>query len=69
MRGLIVMAMFVVSLSHASWNNYHEVRNPELDGSGLTDVCVNDDSGTIEITGVQGSVTVDDGGPCIVRLE
>ena len=40
MRGIIVMAMFAVSLSHAGSNNYNEVRNLELDASGLSEVFI-----------------------------
>ena len=36
MRGFIVMAMFAVSLSHAGSNKYNDVRDLELDASGLS---------------------------------
>ena len=37
MRGIIVMAMFAVSLSHAGSQKYAEVRNLEMDASGLSE--------------------------------
>ena len=40
MRGFIVMAMFVVSLSYAGSREYSEVRNLELDASGLSEMFI-----------------------------
>ena len=55
MRGFIVMAMFAVSLSHAGSHNYSEVRNLELDASGLSDVFIDAGAGTLIVNGVDGS--------------
>lgn len=55
MRGFIVMAMFAVSLSHAGSNNYSEVRNLELDASGLSDVFIDAGAGALTVKGVEGS--------------
>jgi hypothetical protein len=55
MRGFIVMAMFVVSLSHAGPHNYSEVRNLELDASGLSDVFIDAGAGALVVNGVEGS--------------
>lgn len=55
MRGFIVMAMFAVSLSHAGSHDYSEVRNLELDASGLSDVFIDAGAGVLIVNGVEGS--------------
>lgn len=55
MRGFIVMAMFAVSLSYAGPNKYSEVRNFELDGSGLSELFIDAGAGEMVVTGVEGS--------------
>ena len=55
MRGLIVMAIFAVSLSHAGAHNFSEVRNLELDASGLSDVFIDAGAGALVVNGVEGS--------------
>ncbi len=55
MRGFIVMAMFAVSLSHAGSQKYTEVRNLEVDASGLSAVFIDAGAGAMMVTGVEGS--------------
>ena len=69
MRGLIVMAMFAVSLAHAGSYNYSEVRNLEVDASGLSDLFIDAGAGSLTVSGVEDSdeivvvatILVDDG--------
>ena len=51
MRGFIVMAMFAVSLSHAGSEHYSEVRNLELDASGLSGIFIDAGAGTMVVNG------------------
>ena len=53
MRGFVVMAMFAVSLSHAGSHNYTEVRNLELDASGLSEIFVDAGAGALNVSGIQ----------------
>ncbi|HSN51647.1 MAG TPA: hypothetical protein VLS87_03880 [Woeseiaceae bacterium] len=55
MRGIIVMAMFAVSLSHAGAKQYTEVRNLDLDAAGLAEVFIDAGAGALVVTGVEGS--------------
>jgi len=55
MRGMIVMAMFVVTLSHAGSQGYTEVRTLELDAAGLSDLFIEAGAGAMVVTGVEGS--------------
>lgn len=55
MRGFIVMAMFVVSLSYAGSREYSEVRNLELDASGLSEMFIDAGAGSMVVSGVEGS--------------
>ncbi|HSM30571.1 MAG TPA: hypothetical protein VK854_07695 [Woeseiaceae bacterium] len=55
MRGIIVMAMFAVSLSYAGSQPYTEMRDLELDASGLSVVFIEAGAGAMVVTGVQGS--------------
>jgi hypothetical protein len=69
MRGFVVMAMFAASLSQAGSHNYSEVRNLELDASGLSEVFVDAGAGAMVVNGVEDSkeilvvatIIVDDG--------
>ena len=58
MRGFIVMAMFAVSLSHAGSQGYTEVRNLELDASGLSEIFIEAGAGAMVVTGVEGGDAV-----------
>jgi len=58
MRGFIVMAMFAVSLSHAGSQGYTEVRNLELDASGLSEMFIEAGAGAMVVTGVEGGDAV-----------
>ena len=51
MRGFIVMAMFAVSLSHAGSEHYTEVRNLELDASGLSGMFIDAGAGAMVVSG------------------
>ena len=54
MRSLIVIAMFTVSLAHAGWTDYEEVRNLELDADGISQLTINAGAGSMDVTGVAG---------------
>ncbi len=54
MRSLIVMAMFTVSLAHAGWSDYEEIRNLELDADGISQLTINAGAGSMDVTGVKG---------------
>ena len=55
MRGFIVMAMFAVSLSHAGSGHYTEVRNLELDASGLSEIFIDAGAGAMVVNGDESS--------------
>lgn len=55
MRGFIVMAMFAVSLSHAESERYTEVRNLELDASGLSEIVIDAGAGVMVVSGDDAS--------------
>ena len=55
MRGIIVMAMFAASLSYAGSEQYTEVRNLDLDASGLSEVFIDAGAGAMVVTGVESS--------------
>lgn len=55
MRGFIVMAMFVVSLSHAGSHEYTEVRNLDLDATGLSEIFIDAGAGAMIVSGVEDS--------------
>lgn len=55
MRGLIVMAMFAVSLAYAGSHNFSEVRNLEVDASGLSDLFIDAGAGSLIVSGVEDS--------------
>jgi hypothetical protein len=54
MRSLIVMAMFTVSLAHAGWSDYEEIRNLDLDADGISQLTINAGAGSMDVTGVKG---------------
>ncbi len=54
MRSFIVMAMFVVSLAHAGWKDYEEVRSMELDADGLDRLSIDAGAGSMDVRGVAG---------------
>ncbi len=54
MRGLIVMAMFTVSLAHAGWTDYEEVRDLDLDANGISQLTINAGAGSMDVIGVAG---------------
>ena len=58
MRGIIIMAMFAVSLSHAGSRGYTEVRNLELDATGLPAEFIDAGAGAMVVTGVEGGDAV-----------
>ena len=53
MRGFIVMAMFAVSLSYAGSREYSEVRNLELDASGLSEIFIDAGAGSMVVSGAK----------------
>jgi hypothetical protein len=55
MRGIIVMAMFAVSLSHAGSQQYTEVRNLDLDASGILEVFIDAGAGAMVVSGDESS--------------
>ena len=55
MRGFIVMAMFVVSLSHAGSHEYTEVRNLDLEAAGLSEIFIDAGAGAMVVKGVGDS--------------
>lgn len=55
MRGMIVMAMLTVTLSHAGSHGYTEVRNLQLDAAGLSGMFIDAGAGAMVVTGVEGS--------------
>ena len=54
MRSLIVMAMFTVSLAHAGWTDYQEIRDLELNAKGISQLKINAGAGSMDVTGVAG---------------
>lgn len=55
MRGFIVMAMFVVSLSHAGSHEYTEVRNLDLEATGLSEIFIDAGAGSMLVRGIADS--------------
>ncbi len=54
MRSIIVMAMFTVSLAHAGWSDYEEVRDLSLDAESISQLTINAGAGSMDVTGVKG---------------
>ena len=61
MRSFIVMAMFVASLTHAAMNDFTEARYLALDTDDIEVLSIDAGAGSINVRGVRGSVTIDDG--------
>ena len=58
MRSFIVIAMFTASLAHAGWSDYEEVRDLELDASGVSDFFVDAGAGSMTVNGDAGAKTI-----------
>lgn len=58
MRSLIVMAMFTASLAHASWLDYEEVRDLELDADGITALKIDAGAGSMKVRGYDGADSI-----------
>lgn len=54
MRGFIVMAMFVVSLAHAGWKDFEEVRELSLEANSIDTLSIEAGAGSMDVTGVAG---------------
>lgn len=54
MRSFLVMAMFTVSLAHAGWKDYEEVREMDLDVDGVSRLTIDAGAGSMDVTGVDG---------------
>ena len=59
MRGLIIMAMFAVSLADAAWNNYQEQRGLNLGTAGIRSVDIEAGAGSLDVSGVKGTDAID----------
>jgi len=46
--------MFTASLANAGWSDYEEVRDLDLDASGISQLSINAGAGSMEVTGVDG---------------
>ncbi|MDJ0700396.1 MAG: hypothetical protein QNJ07_11095 [Woeseiaceae bacterium] len=55
MRGLLVMTLFAVSLSHATWRDFKDVRELEVDASSVTSLRIDAGAGALEVKGVEGA--------------
>ena len=51
MRSFIVMAMFATSLAQASWVNYEEVRELDVDAAGVSDFFIDAGAGSMTVKG------------------
>ncbi len=54
MRSFIVIAMFVASLAQAGWSEYEEVRDLDLDASGVSQLSIIAGAGSMDVTGIEG---------------
>jgi hypothetical protein len=52
------MAMFAASLAHAGWSDYEEVRDLELDATGVSDFFVDAGAGSMTVTGDSGATSI-----------
>ncbi len=59
MRSFIVMAMFSASLVHASWSDYEEVRNLEVDAGGISEFVIDAGAGSMTINGDAGAKLIE----------
>lgn len=51
MRSFIVIAMFTASLAHASWLDYEEVRDLEVDATGVSHFFIDAGAGSLKVSG------------------
>jgi len=60
MRSFIVVTMFVASSAQAGWSDYEEVRDLDLDASGISELSIVAGAGSMDVIGVEGadSITV-----------
>ncbi len=54
MRSFIVIVMFVASLAQAGWSEYEEVRDLDLDASGVSQLSIIAGAGSMDVTGIEG---------------
>ena len=59
MRSFIVMAMFSASLAHASWSEYEEVRNLEVDAGGVSEFFIDAGAGSLTVNGDAGAKSIE----------
>jgi hypothetical protein len=59
MRSFIVMAMFSASLAHASWSEYEEVRNLEVDAGGVSEFFIDAGAGSLTVNGDAGAKLIE----------
>jgi hypothetical protein len=59
MRSLIVITMFVASLTHAAWNGYTEDRSLELDADGVSRLDIDAGAGSLVVTGAAGASKIE----------
>jgi DNA/RNA endonuclease YhcR with UshA esterase domain len=55
MRSFIVVAMFVASSAQAGWSDYEEVRDLDLDASGISELSIVAGAGSMDVIGVEGA--------------
>jgi hypothetical protein len=55
MRSLIIMAVLAVSVAHATYRDYSEVRNLQVDATEITHLTIDAGAGSIDVQGVRGS--------------
>lgn len=54
MRTYVLMAMFVTSFASASWSDYEEKRDLELDAKGIDSLMIRAGAGSMDVRGVSG---------------
>ena len=55
MRSLLIMAMLTASLAHATYRDYTEVRDLQLDAADIKHLTIDAGAGPISVQGVRGS--------------
>lgn len=55
MRSLLIMAMLAASLAHASYRDYTEVRDLQLDAADIKHLTIDAGAGSMSVQGVRGS--------------
>jgi hypothetical protein len=55
MRGLLILAMFAGTLTHAAWNDYVEVRDLVLDAGGIETLDIDAGAGSLTVRGRSGA--------------